>query len=328
MDIYFKPEYGKLNEQIEHGEATTFRFDCEYGSVQTVYIKRKVPYLVNGERYYDAITPYGYGGPIVLGCTDKEQLLTEYKKAYADYCAEEKIVDEFVRFHPLAENALDFGGIYDTFYNRHTIAVDLTDADYSAVQFTPDCRNMIRKADKKGVTVEVDESCAHLDEFIELYYATMDKNSATDYYYFDKSYFEQLMAIPDSKLILINGYVEGSMIASAMFMCSDEYMHYHLSSTNPEYYSYAANNKILATAIEYGREHGLQWLHLGGGLSSDEKDNLFRFKRNFGRTEKNQKDFYLGKAIFLPEVYEALLEKAKEEGIENDGFFPAYREAH
>ena len=113
-----------------------------------------------------------------------------------------------------------------------------------------------------------------------------------------------------------------------MFMCGDEYMHYHLSSTNPEFYSYAANNLILATAIEYGREQGLKWLHLGGGLSSSEKDNLFKFKRNFGRTDSNLKDFYLGKAVFMPEIYDKLCEAAKADGVENDGFFPAYRKAH
>ena len=328
MDIYFEPEYGKLNEQIEGGIAETFRFSCEYGAIRSVYIKRKVPYLIDGEQYFDAITPYGYGGPAITECVDREKLLAAYAEAYRQHCAEERIVDEFVRFHPLAENALDFGGLYEIVYNRNTIAVDLTDDNYSGVQFSPDCRNMIRKATKKGVTVEVDTECEHLADFIHLYYITMDKNSASDYYYFDESYFERLKAIPVNKLVLVNGFVEGEIIASAMFMCSGEYMHYHLSSTNPEFYSYAANNLILATAIEYGKEQGLKWLHLGGGLTSDEKDRLFKFKRNFGRTENNLKDFYIGKAVFMPEIFDKLCETARANGVKNDESFPPYREVH
>lgn len=328
MDIYFKTEYGKLNESIEHGKAETFSFECEHGKVQSVYIKREVPYLIDGVQYYDAITPYGYGGPVITACTDREKLLKAYAKAYCEHCEKEKIVSEFVRFHPLAENALDFDELYETTFNRHTLAVDLSDENYSAVQFTPDCRNMIRKAAKKGVTTEVDTECAHLDDFINMYYATMDKNSASDYYYFGREYFEQLKSLKGCKLVLINGYVEGEIISSAMFMSSDEYIHYHLSATNPAFYSYAANNSILAAAIEYGREQGLKWLHLGGGLSSSEKDNLFRFKRSFGRTENNLKDFYLGKAVFMPEVYNKLCELAKANGVENEEFFPGYREAH
>lgn len=328
MDIYFEPEYGKLNEQIEGGIAETFRFTCEYGTVQSVYIKREVPYLVDGIQYYDAITPYGYGGPVVVECNDKNRLIEAYAKAYREHCNERKIVDEFVRFHPLEENALAFGEVYEAMYDRHTVAVDLTDEDYSAVQFSPDCRNMIRKAQNKGVKLEIDTECSHLDDFIRMYYATMDKNGASDYYYFSKDFFEQLKAMECCKLILINGYVEGRIISSAMFMCSDEYMHYHLAATEQDCYFYAANDLILAKAIEYGRELGLKWFHMGGGLSGSEKDKLFKFKRKFGRTEKNLKDFYVGKAVFMPEIYDRLCETAKANGVENDDFFPAYREAH
>lgn len=328
MDIYFEPEYGKLNEQMEGGVSEMFRFTCEYGTAQSLYIKCKVPFLVNGEQYYDAVTPYGYGGPIIIECSDRKKLIEAYGTAYKEYCKEHKIVDEFVRFHPLEENALDFAEVYEAKYNRHTIAVDLTDDDYSAVQFTPDCRNMIRKAEKKGVRVEIDTGCVHLDDFIRMYYATMDKNGASDYYYFGKEYFEKLKSIDKCKLILINGYVGDEIISSAMFMCSEKYMHYHLAATNPDYYSYSVNNIILAKAAEYGKKLGLEWLHLGGGLSSADNDSLLRFKRSFGRTDNNMKDFYVGKAVFMPEIYAELCNIAKENGLESDGFFPEYRKAH
>lgn len=327
-DIYFLPAYGKLNEHIEGGEAQIFDFTCKYGHVRSVFIRRAVPFLLNGEKYYDAITPYGYGGPVVLEATDREKLVNAYADAYRAYCRKNRIVDEFVRFHPLAENALDFGCLYETTYNRHTIAVDLTDDDYSKTQFTPDCRNMIRKAAKKGVEIEVDEECSRMAEFIPLYFKTMDKNRASGYYYFESDYYDQLQHIEGSNLILINALLEDKLIGSAMFMLSDENMHYHLSSTDPEYYSYAANNAILAQAIEYGRVHGKKWLHLGGGVSASEKDPLFKFKRNFGRMDKNLKDFYMGKAVFLPDEYAQLCVIAQEQGIEPGGFFPAYRKAH
>lgn len=328
MDIYFNPEYVKLNEQIEGGTAECFDFSCEYGTVSSQYIKRKVPYLVDGEQYYDAITPYGYGGPVITECKDKDKLIAAYSEAYLKQCRAEKIVDEFVRFHPLMDNAIDFSCLYKAEYNRHTLAIDLADEDYFMTQFSPDCRNMIRKAAKKGVKVEVDHECAHMDDFIRLYYAAMQKNEASDYYYFAKEYFEKFKTISEIKTVLINAYVEEKIVSSALFMCSDEYMHYHLAATDPDFYSYASNNVILAKAVECGRELGLKWLHLGGGLSGNEKDSLFRFKRSFGRTDRNLKDFYLGRAVFMPEVYDKLCIIAEENGITNEGFFPAYREAH
>lgn len=331
QDIYFLPAYGELNERIEGGKSQIYDFTCEYGRIRSVFIKRAIPILLEGEQYYDAVTPYGYGGPLVIESTDREKLLAAYTENYRVYCRKQRIVDEFVRFHPLSDNALDFGGLYQTTYNRHTIAVDLTDEDYSRTQFTPDCRNMIRKAEKKGVKIEIDEACLHLDDFIRLYYGTMDKNKASDYYYFDRSYFEQLRAIEGCDVILINGYVENRIISSAMFLLSGSNMHYHLSSTDREYYSFASNNAILSCAAAYGRAHGMHWLHLGGGLSSDEKDRLYKFKRSFGRMDRNLKDFYIGKAVFLPEEYIqlcALAQNSEMESVDSSDFFPAYRKAH
>lgn len=328
MDIYFEPDYCKLNESVEQGVAETFYFECEYGKVQNSFIKRKVPYLVNGVQYYDTITPYGYGGPLILEATCRSKLIEAYSAAYVNYCVSNGIVDEFVRFHPLFENAHGFEKLYNPVLSRNTAAVDLQDSDFYMIQFTSECRNRIKNARKRGVSVEIDESCEHIDEFIRLYYMTMDKNKASDYYYFDRDYFDNLLNIKSSKFVLVNAYHEGEIIASVLYMISDGFMHYHLSANNPGYYKLAANNLIIYYSCEYGHKHGLRWLHLGGGLSSAQDDNLFRFKRGFARTERNIKEFYIGKAVFIPDVYGSLCKAARADGIEDDGFFPAYRKAH
>lgn len=327
-DIYFLPDYGKLNEYIEGGISQTFDFVCKHGHIRNVYIKRAVPFLLNGVQYFDAISPYGYGGPVILEANDRKALLSAYNAEYRAHCQKERIVDEFVRFHPLANNAMDFGDLYDISFNRHTIAIDLTDKDYYKTQFTPDCRNMIRKSAKKGVEIEIDEGCSRMPQFIPLYFSTMNKNHASSYYYFESDYFEQLQHISGCKLILINALLEDLLIGSAMFILCGEYMHYHLSSTDPKYYSYASNNAILSTAIDYGHAHGKHWLHLGGGVSTDKKDSLFKFKRSFGRMDKNLKDFYIGKAVFLPDEYVQLCTISKENGLIPENFFPAYRSPH
>lgn len=328
MDIYFNTEYAKLNESIEHGQMEVFEYTCQYGTVKNVFIKRKIPVILEGVQYYDAITPYGYGGPLVIEASDREKLLLEYELKYKKFCKEEGIVDEFVRFHPLMENAKDFQGVYQNAICRQTVAIDMQDENFYMVQFTSECRNRIKNASKRGVTIEIDEKCNRIDEFIELYYMTMDKNNASEYYYFGKNYFESLLSINDCQVMLINAIVEQKIIASVLYMISDGNMHYHLSANNPEYYKYAANNLIIYNACKYGNENSLKWQHLGGGLSSEPNDSLFRFKRSFGRTDRNLKDFYIGKAVFMPEVYDELCSIAKANGVENDGFFPAYRKAH
>lgn len=102
-------------------------------------------------------------------------------------------------------------------------------------------------------------------------------------------------------------------------------MHYHLSATDPDFYRFAANNAILNFAAEYANKNGIKWLHLGGGLTGNADDRLFKFKHSFGRKDENLKDFYIGKIIFNKEVYELFCEKAKENNTFNEGFFPQYR---
>ena len=69
MDIYFEENYGKLYEKMEGGKQEIFTFSCEYGKVRHQFIKR----TINGE-WFDLITPYGYGGPVIVETTNKEAL--------------------------------------------------------------------------------------------------------------------------------------------------------------------------------------------------------------------------------------------------------------
>src|SRR5699024_109412 len=113
-DIYFDSNYGKLYENHEKGETNFFEFDSTYGRIEHMFIKRKIPNKINGRSYYDIITPYGYGGPIIKNCKDGFQslLVEEYKQEFQIFCEENNIVSEFVRFHPLENNADEFNDMY------------------------------------------------------------------------------------------------------------------------------------------------------------------------------------------------------------------------
>ena len=81
LDLYFKPQYAKVYEKID-GKSDTFVFECDCGKIQNTFILRKIETEIDGNDYYDIVTPYGYGGPIILETTDKEKLLAEYKEAF------------------------------------------------------------------------------------------------------------------------------------------------------------------------------------------------------------------------------------------------------
>lgn len=337
-DIYYWQAYGKLYETIEAGEYIRFEYSSTVGTVIHPFIKRPVPYLINDKQYYDIVTPYGYGGPLILGVADesddcKQQLMQEFLISFSQYCNDNDIIAEFIRFHTLYENALyapamtdmNCGG-YQVIYNRHTVAVDLNDSDFFTTQFDSKCRNMVRKAEKLGVTVEIDSELTTVDTFADIYYETMTKGLAHDYYFFKRDYFHEIRDELKGECLIVNAICEGAIVASSLFLYTPGgYAHYHLSATRPEFYKLAANNLILKAACEELQRRGCTWLHLGGGLSSNSDDKLLAFKRSFGRLDENQKDFYIGKKVWNKSVYEQVVDEYLKTGGEQNSFFPEYR---
>lgn len=81
-----------------------------------MFIMRPVPWLIHGVQYYDIVTPYGYGGPMILETNNGEKLKKEYSEAFGKYCSDHKIVSEFIRFHPIFQNYLDVDDSYDVIF--------------------------------------------------------------------------------------------------------------------------------------------------------------------------------------------------------------------
>jgi hypothetical protein len=141
--------------------------------------------------------------------------------------------------------------------------------------------------------------------------------------FYPDTHFKKLRNTLQSRLVLINGVLDQRIIFSAMFMVLHAHMYYHLSSTHPDYYRCAPINAILAAAAKYGREHGCEWLHLGGGLTVLANDPLYQFKRSFGRLPENGKIFYVAHKVWNQLIFE---EAKQISGCDvREPFFPPYR---
>ena len=321
-DIYFDPRYGKTCELIEAGEARTFEYASEQGKIIHSFIQRPIDTKIGGETWFDLVTPYGYGGPLILSCTgDRETLVREFEAAFVAYCQEHRVVSEFIRFHPLAENALDFQGVYDVSYSRHTVATNLRDyEDPFMAEFSKSCRKGVRRAQAQGIGYEVVERPASLDGFIPIYYETMARNQAEAFYYFGKPYFDRCLELFRDNIMLVNALYEGKVIASELYFVWHPYIHSHLSGTLDAYLDMSPDYVIMYGIMEWGKAHGYHFIHTGGGTSSDPEDPLYLFKKKFGKN--TDFDFYTGKRIWNQEIYDTLCTQI---GRNETGFFPAYR---
>lgn len=325
MDIYFEKEYARLYEEIEQGKIEEFLFKNENGSIKNLFLKRKIEQKVDGKEYFDIITPYGYGGPIILEEKNKEKLLQEYEKEFSKFCNENNIVSEFIRFHPIYGNALDFRKIYEVEYSRKTIGTNLRDFQNPIQEeFSKNARREIKQAEKKEIKVHIIEKPENLEKFKKLYYETMKRNDASEYYYFDESYFDKVIFNLKDYILLIELEYESEIIASEIYLIKGKILHAHLLGSCSKMLELNAGSLIEATAAKWGKENNFYYIHHGGGRTSDPEDSLFKYKKKFGKN--TEFDFYIGKKIWNENIYKKLVEKKylTEEERESN-FFPLYR---
>lgn len=328
FDVYYLSGYVRAFEL--HGDGTPMLLYYDDGELRgiNVVMKRDVsrdPHFVGrlaAERYYDLSTPYGYGGWLFEGQTQEESLISGFQKAYLDWCEENRIVSEFVRFHPVLENVSGPNETcYDTAFLGNTVAIKLDQEEAIWERFSSKNRGHIRKADKEGVTVRRETSKEAFDVFRQIYEKTMDHDEAALYYYFKEDFFESIRNDLEGHYTLFTAYLGDQPIASAIMLFANRYMNYHLSGQLLEYRKYAGTNKILYEAAKWGCANGFSWLHLGGGVGAQDGP-LYTFKKSF-YMKGEDKLFYIGRKILDPGLYDELVSLREDEPQQN--FFPKYR---
>lgn len=304
-DVYFIPEYYSLYENYGEGETQCFVFEKDGNIALYPFLKNPITTLgyTLDKEYYDIQGAYGYNG--LIASSDDASFIADFWKEFDAYCRENDIVAEFMRFHPLLNNQRLASPKMKTFYSRHTVALDLNDDDIWMHQISSKNRNMIRKAEKEGVTiVESDD----YETFSKLYDDTMTDLHAEDFYFFPPSYYQEYKQTFKDNSMLCLAMLDGKVIAGSMFMFSDDYAHYHLSARDREYSRYAANNLILWYGIQKAKERGCKWFHFGGGTTGEDDDSLLKFKKEFSKTLC---EFWIGKRVHNQIVYDQIVEQWK-----------------
>lgn len=319
-DVYYLSGYVKAFQIHGDGDPQLLYYETDGLKAIYVYMKRKTAI----EGYYDSVTPYGYGGVLFDGDTS-EQNLQAFWKAYVEKMKEECIVDNFVRYHPVLANAVPMKQISTVIDLGKTIAFDLASPEVIWENIISKNRNMIRKAEKNGITIEHGKGMDLLDKFTEIYNATMDKDHAEEYYYFKRPFYESIDRDLQDNYEMFYAMYEGRPIAMSIMIFANGRLNYHLSGSDIEYRNLAPSNLLLYKAALWGYEQGCKTFHLGGGVGSGE-DNLYKFKAAFNKNSDYQ--FSIGKEIFDQEKYDELVAlRAKQDPDFNpeSKFFPLYR---
>lgn len=329
-DIYFSSAFFRMFETENDQQAELFVYNQGDKLVIYPYLLRSISQLpavrlleLEGE-WFDISTPYGYGGPIsnVPPGAERTDLYRQFGEVFTDYCREKRIMTEFVRFHPLIGNATEYQRGLNTELNRNTVYIDLTVGSESALlqNYCRNHRRNIRKIKSTPITIRRSDLKDRIDTFSELYYGTLNDLQADSFYYFPKKFIEDTSCLLEGRVELFEAMVDEKTVAASIVLHERPWLHYHLCGWDRSYLNWSPTKMLIHTAAVWGMENGFERFHLGGGYKGN--DDLYEFKHNFA-THLEPLDYYLGKRIFFPELYERMTSSCDIEGAGH--YFPLYR---
>jgi serine/alanine adding enzyme len=264
---------------------------------------------------WDASSAYGYGGPVALGRPD----LAEFGTQFDAWAVANGVVSSFLRFHPLLGNARFAPPRAEVVELGATVAWDVTAGRDLMADMHSHHRRVVRKAERAELQVEVETNPADLTAFRALYDLTMQRQQADDFYFFDDAYWHALIHEPGLEVVLVNGTLDGELVASLLCFGDGHALHYHLGASGPEARNIGASNRCFLSAAEWAQSRGLTTFHLGGGVGAGTDSPLFVFKHRYDPTSE-PRAFHIAKLVHDTERYRALAGSDS-----TDGFFPPWR---
>lgn len=320
-DVFYLSGYSKafMEENPKNGMPILLFYECGSDRAVNVILKRDISLdnrfngVIEENKYYDLTTPYGYGG-FWGNVSDWAGL----EKAYREYCTDKGYICEFVRFELFSEYYKHFDGQVEI--NTHNIvrSLDLSLEDMWR-DFKSKVRKNVKRANSYDLTLITEPTDNHLEDFLRIYYSTMDRSDAKQDYYFSKGFYENLCLMKDNIMFFYVLY-QGKIISTELVIYGKERCYSYLGGTDKEYFNLRPNDFLKYEIIKWARKKGLKNFVLGGGYGAD--DGIFQYKQAFA--PKGIYDFYIGRRIFNQTDYDMLV-KLRGKDMLSDQYFPKYR---
>jgi lipid II:glycine glycyltransferase (peptidoglycan interpeptide bridge formation enzyme) len=189
-------------------------------------------------------------------------------------------------------------------------------------------RKNVKRARSLNLRVVLDERGEHLDEFLQLYYSTLDRRQAESNYYFPREFFERLCSSLKSQFVFFHVFSGGAVVSTELVLVSQHNIYSFLGGTREEAFEMRPNDLLKHELILWGKRAGKRAYVLGGGYAI--RDGVYRYKLGFAPS--GAVPFRTGHIVFDPVAYDQLVEARR--AWESDqcrpwqpraGYFPAYR---
>lgn len=290
-DVYYRPEYARANEAIDHGRAIALLISHQNIQALIPLLLRPLSGLpfAAGQPGFDAVTPYGYGGLLSLtgGRGPSKADVSDLLDALQCWCKASDVISCHIRLHPLLEQTqwLDAMPFEDhavsICFRGLTTGIDLShwdSADQRAAGMSDTRRSHLNRARRhlrvlwSGCGISMPQA---LKLFRQIYEHRMAQLHASPYYYFSEEYYAALG--DQTQLAVALACFGDEVVGASMFLADRQFAHYHLGGANETGLKFHASTLLINAGGQWARDRGCKLLHLGGGA-----DGLLAYKKSYG----------------------------------------------
>jgi len=326
-NIFFHPSYLKSVQYAEKYPVKIMVFVENEKIMMIPYVFRRINDLplFNKLKYelLDIISPYEYS--YIFSNITKEaeynSLLNKLFKSVENYCKNNNIVTEFIRFDPFLSKVNYTNTNYFIRKSCDNVYIDLRKESKEIIKsFHRSVKKNINRAVASNLKfIQADKKDENIDSFINLYRNSMQRLKADDYYYFSDEYFRRLIKDCESVSLFFVQDENNPPFAASILLHYGDVAHHHLTGYNKESKCFRPNDYMIYSLIHWAKNSGLKLLHLGGGSES-----ICKFKSKFSNTKI---PYYIGYKVHNLRMYQVLCNiwRKKNKNYKNSEYFPLYR---
>ena len=294
-----------------------------------IYLNKIVSEALDSrETYYDAISPYGYSGPLINKNINEEDINVFWAEVDKWY-EKNNVVTEFIRFS-LENNHTSYSGHLIPTLNN--VKGNLSDFETIWNNFKQKVRNNYRKAEKASLSFKIfekDEITAQIQDFYDIYIKTMVRNNADKNYFYPKDYFVNLIENNRDHIVIAFVYKDNAPVSTELIISNDNQLYSYLGGTLHDYFNYRPNDFLKIEVIKWALEKKKTHYVLGGGRANN--DGLHQYKKAFFPKDENV-IFYTGRKVINETIFNKLIKDIKIEYTnvetliqDSKNFFPIYK---
>jgi hypothetical protein len=326
--VYHCPEYIRVLAKHYKAEAELFLFGDDDIFVYYPYLRRRLDKLpiaphcdLDLSTYFDIVSSWYYGGPLfrTRSSSNDETIARDFMLAFNEYCRENQVVTEFIRFDPNLENFKAVNHFVPIKKEHETVVVDLQKTEEEIWRsFSSRTRNRLRNAKKHGFQMESTTDADAIGIFHSIYTDEMKRKTALKRYHFPLEFFIDLFRECEGRFYLLLFEYSGVYIGGVVCAAEQKRVHDFLRASLREFWNLNINNWIVKESIFWARNKGNSVYDLQGG-----REGVLHFKSGFSKCRGT---FYTCSRIHLPKINASLVAALERSGASvEQSYFPWYR---